>query len=176
VGAGGVTAVPVPARLALVAFGALIAQLSVVNRVGLGGVTAEVLVVVAVAAGFAGGPERGAAVGFGLGLSWDLLLSTPLGLTAFVYTVAGYVAGLVGANLIRDSRLTAYLLAVLSAPVATLVWAVIGALFGQTFLLDAPLVRIAVANIVVALAVVPVVLVAVRWAVADPYDRVRQRA
>ena len=168
--------VPVSVRVGLVAFCAVIVQLSVVNRVGIGGVTAEVLVVVAVAAGFSGGPERGAAVGFGVGLAWDLLLSTPLGLTAFVYTVAGYVAGLVAANLIRDSRLTAYLLAVLSAPVATLAWVVIGALFGQTFLLDAPLVRIALVNLVVSMAVVPMVLVAMRWAVSDPYDRVRHHA
>jgi rod shape-determining protein MreD len=171
-----VSVVPVPLRLAFVAFVALIVQLSVVNRVTFGGVTADALVVVAVAAGLLGGPERGAAVGFGLGLVWDLLLSTPLGLTALVYTVVGYVAGLVAANLIRDSRLTALALAVLAAPAATGAWVVIGALFGQTFLLDAPLLRIAIANALVAVVALPLVLMATRWAVTGPYDRVRQHA
>lgn len=168
-------AVPVSARLAVLAFVALIIQLAVVNRLRVGGVSADLLVVVAVAAGFIGGPERGAAVGFGLGLAWDLLLTTPLGLTALVYTVVGYVAGLVAANLIRDSRLTAFLLAVIAAPAATLAWVVVGALFGQSFLLHGPLLRIALLDVVVAAVALPLVLLAVRWVIVDPYDRVRHR-
>jgi rod shape-determining protein MreD len=171
-----VSVVPAPVRFGLVVFAALVLQLSVVNRISIGGATADLLVVVAVAAGFVAGPERGAAVGFAAGLAFDLLLSTPLGLSALVYTVVGYVAGLVAANLIRDSRLTAFVLAALAAPAAMGAWVVIGALFGQTHLLDAPLVRIAVANALVAVGTLPALLASMRWALADPYDRVRQRA
>lgn len=169
------TAIPLPARLAALAFVTLIVQLSVVNRWVVGGVTADVLVVLAVAVGFIAGPERGAAVGFGIGLVWDLLLTTPLGLTALVYTVAGYVAGLVAANLIRDSKLTAFALAVVAAPVSTVAWVAVGALFGQTFLVHGPFVRMAIVNAVVALVVLPVLLATVRWIAVDPYDRVHHR-
>jgi rod shape-determining protein MreD len=170
------TSVPVRVRLGVVVFVALVAQLSVVNRLSIGGVTADLLVVGAVAAGFVAGPERGAAVGFAAGLGFDLLLSTPLGLTALVYTVVGYASGIVASNLIRDSRLTAFVLAAIAAPAATGAWVLIGALFGQTHLLHAPLVRIAVANAVLAVVTLPLMLGVVRRAVVDPYDRVRQRA
>lgn len=170
------SSVPVPVRLGLVIFLAIVVQLSVLNRIAVAGVTADGLVVVAVAAGFVAGPARGAAVGFAVGLGFDLLLSTPLGLTALVYTVVGYVAGVVASNLIRDSRLTAFALAAVAAPSAMGAWVVVGALFGQAHLLDAPLVRIAVVSAVGAVVLLPLVLAVMRWAVADPYDRVRQRA
>jgi rod shape-determining protein MreD len=167
---------PVPARIALVVLGALLVQQTVVGRFELFGVSGDLMVVLAVAAGYHAGPERGAVVGFAAGLAVDLLVSTPLGLTALVYTGVGYGVGMVASTLIRASRLTVVVLAAVAAPVATGTWVLIGILFGQTHLLDAPLPRIAlVASLVAALAALVVGRV-VRWAVIDPHDRVRHAA
>lgn len=165
---------PVPARVALVGFVALLLQLSVVNRIEIAGVTGNILVVVTVAAGFTAGPERGAIIGFALGLAFDLLLTSPLGLTAVVYTVVGYVSGLVATALIRESRLAGVLLAALAAPAAMFIWVVFGALFGQAHLFDAPLLAIALVAALVAFVTVWLALPVMRWATLDPYHQVRQ--
>lgn len=168
--------VPVPVRVGVVLFVALVVQLAAVNRIELFGATGDVMVVVAVASGFTLGRERGAVVGFATGLAVDLVLTTPLGLTALVFTGVGYVSGIVATNLLRSSRLAVVALAVVAAPVSVLLWAVVGALFGQSHLLDAPLMRVAAANAMVALATIWVVFPVVRWAVEDPHRRVRHLA
>lgn len=59
------------------------------------GVVLQVMLALTAAAGAGAGPERGALAGFVLGLMYDLATATPLGLTALVYGVAGFVAGYV---------------------------------------------------------------------------------
>jgi rod shape-determining protein MreD len=56
-------------------------------------VVIQLVLAVAAAAGAGGGPERGAIAGFVLGIMYDLAVGTPLGLTALVYALAGFVAG-----------------------------------------------------------------------------------
>jgi rod shape-determining protein MreD len=58
------------------------------------GVVIELLMATAAAAGVAGGSERGAIMGFTLGVMFDLVEGTPLGSTAIALTIAGTVAGL----------------------------------------------------------------------------------
>ncbi len=144
------------------------------NRIEIAGVTGNILVVVAVAGGFTAGPERGAVIGFGLGLAFDLLLSTPLGLTALVYTAVGYVAGLVATALIRTTKLAVVALATLAAPMAMFIWVVVGALFGQTHLFEGPLLAIAVVGAVVAFASVWLIAPAMQWATFDLDRQVRR--
>lgn len=59
------------------------------------GVVVQIVLALAAAAGAGAGPERGALAGFTLGLMYDLATGTPLGLTALVYGLAGFVAGYV---------------------------------------------------------------------------------
>jgi rod shape-determining protein MreD len=167
--------VPAPVRVALVIFAALLVQLSVVSQLQFWGVSGDVLVVAAVAGGFVAGPERGAAIGFATGLAIDLLLTTPLGLTALVFTAVGYVSGVVSQSLIRSSRLTVLALTAIVAPVSVGVWVTVGALFGQTHLLQAPLVTIATVSTGVAIATIWLVLPLMRWAVVDPHARLGRR-
>lgn len=167
---------PVGVRVGLVVFSALLLQLSLVNRIEFGGVTGNILVVVAVTGGFTAGAERGAIIGFAVGLAFDLLLTTPLGLTAVVYTAVGYVSGLVASALIRTTRLAVVALATVAAPSATLAWVLVGALFGQTHLLDAPLLAISLVGSLVAFVAVWAIAPAMRWATHDPYHQVRQYA
>lgn len=168
--------IPVPVRVGLVIVAALILQLSVVNRIGLFGVSGDLMVVVAVAAGYHAGPERGAIIGFASGLAADLLIATPMGLTALVLTGVGYVSGLVATNLIRESRLMVVFLATVMAPVSVGAWILIGALLGQTYLLHAPVLSILSVSALVAMGVIWLVSPVLGWALADPHQRLRQAA
>ena len=55
----------------------------------------QFVLAVVVAAGAVGGPDRGAVVGFVLGLLYDLNGTTPLGMVALAYGLAGMTAGYV---------------------------------------------------------------------------------
>lgn len=59
------------------------------------GVVLQIVLALAAATGAGAGPERGAIGGFTLGLMYDLATGSPLGLTALVYALAGFVAGYV---------------------------------------------------------------------------------
>ena len=55
----------------------------------------QFVLAVVVAAGAVGGPDRGAVVGFVLGLLYDLNGTTPLGMVALAYGLGGMAAGYV---------------------------------------------------------------------------------
>lgn len=57
------------------------------------GVIIQVVMAFAASAGAVGGPERGAMVGFVMGILFDLAIGTPLGSSAIAMGIAGYVAG-----------------------------------------------------------------------------------
>ena len=69
-------------------------QRTVFVDIQVGGVIVQVMMAMAAAAGVAGGSERGAVVGFVLGVMFDLAEGTPLGSTATAMTIAGVVGGL----------------------------------------------------------------------------------
>lgn len=163
------------ARVGLVLFVVLMVQLTILNDIQIWGVSGSALVVTPVAAGLVGGPERGALVGFAAGLLIDAFLTTPFGLTALVWTIAGYVVGLLGRNLIRSSTVAVVGLAALGAIASTFGFVVVGYLLGQGHLLDAPVARIAVVGAVVAGVAVLAVLPGMRWALTDPHDPVHVR-
>ena len=74
---------------------ALILQVTLLARLGLPGATPDLLLVVVLALGMAGGPASGAVMGFAAGLLIDLAppAAGSLGQTAAVYAIAGYLAG-----------------------------------------------------------------------------------
>lgn len=69
-------------------------QRTIFVEIQVGGVIVQVVMAMAAAAGVAGGSERGAIVGFTLGVMFDLAEGTPLGSTATAMTIAGAVGGL----------------------------------------------------------------------------------
>lgn len=71
----------------------LVLQLALFERLAVAGVSPDLMLLLAVAAGLVVGPDRGAAVGFASGLGMDLFLTTPLGLSALAYGLTGYAAG-----------------------------------------------------------------------------------
>ena len=59
------------------------------------GVTIQVMLALAAAAGVAGGPQKGALAGFVFGLMYDLRVGTPLGSSSFSMGLGGFTAGYV---------------------------------------------------------------------------------
>ena len=59
------------------------------------GVSLQVMLALAAAAGAAGGPQKGALAGFVLGLMYDLAVGTPLGSSSLAMGLGGFVAGYV---------------------------------------------------------------------------------
>ena len=70
-------------------------QRTVLTEIHVLDVVLQIALALAAAAGAGSGPERGAVAGFTLGLMYDLSTGSPLGLTALVYALAGFVAGYV---------------------------------------------------------------------------------
>lgn len=157
-------------RVGLVLLSVAVLQRGVFSQLRIAGVSADLFLLVAVAAGITAGPERGAVIGFFSGLALDLLVATPLGLSALVYCLAGFAAGRLHGTTVRSSRwLTAGL--VLAVSVAAVGgYAVLGELLGQEGAvgprLAAVLVVVPAANVVLA----PVALRVLRWAVRDERD------
>lgn len=81
-------------RYVIVIATAAFLQYTVITQFRIAGVSADLLLVIAIAAGMIGGAERGAIVGFASGLCLDLMVTTPFGLCAISGLVAGVVAGL----------------------------------------------------------------------------------
>lgn len=80
------------------------------------GVSLQVMLAFAAAAGAAGGSERGAIAGFMLGLMFDLGTGAPLGSSSITMGVAGYIAGYVALiNIERQWWLAAIFVAIGSA-------------------------------------------------------------
>jgi rod shape-determining protein MreD len=81
-------------RLVLLGLLFLSLQTTIFNEMRPFGVSIEVMLLLAAATGLAKGSETGAIAGFVVGLLYDMVLTTPLGLCAAVFAVVAYLAGL----------------------------------------------------------------------------------
>ncbi len=123
----------VPARAVVVAVVALILQISVVADLRIVGAIGDLLLVVVVAAGLTGGPDRGITYGFALGVLYDLVLDTPFGLTALTYALVGYTVGLVGAVLMRTSGWWPVVIAAAAGAAQAALYTSLGNLIGVSY-------------------------------------------
>lgn len=156
-------------KVAAVVVATLVLQLCLFARFSYEGARPDVMLLLAVTAGLVAGPDRGAMVGFAAGLAFDVVLSTPLGLSALVYTLVGYGVGLVGATVVRASWWISPAVAALGSAAGVLIYALVGEVLGQATLagpsLTAIVVVVSAVNAVLAAPVVGVL----RWAcIADP--------
>jgi rod shape-determining protein MreD len=81
--------------LAAVVVAAALLQTTVLAELRLAGVRPDLLVLSVVAVAMASGPTSGAVFGFSAGLVADLLFDLPVGVSALVYTAAGFAVGTV---------------------------------------------------------------------------------
>ena len=80
-------------RLVPLAIAVVITQVSIFPELRLFGVVPDLGLVVALAVAWHDGPEAGAWFGFAVGLSFDLFLATPLGVSAISYALVAYALG-----------------------------------------------------------------------------------
>jgi rod shape-determining protein MreD len=111
------------------------------------GLPNDLILLLPIAAAIVAGSEQGALVGFVAGLSADLFLETPLGLSALAYSVIGFAIGVLQGNVIRASWWIAPLTAFIGSALGTVLYAVIGATVGQNHLVgpDLPWIALSVA-------------------------------
>jgi len=107
---------------------AVMLQAGAVSSLSLFGVRPELALLLAVAAGVAAGPDRGAVVGFSLGLAYDLFLQTPLGMSALIYALVAHAAGTVQLQMASQRRSTRMLFLGVGTAVGVVAWALIGRL------------------------------------------------
>jgi rod shape-determining protein MreD len=126
------------ARLLVVVVVGLLLQVCVLDEITVFGAHADVMVLIAAAAGMAGGPERGALGGFVAGLFADLVVNLPYGLSPLTFVLVGFAAGLVRSSVVSSDIGGAQFVATALAGIAgTLLYGVIGAITGQHGMLGA---------------------------------------
>ncbi len=92
-------------RLWLLGSATVVVQAAVFPHLRLLGVVPDVGLLVAVSVAHRRGPIPGAAMGFGVGLAYDLYLETPLGMTAFAWCLTAWLFGAFHAGLVAQPRL-----------------------------------------------------------------------
>ena len=152
------------ARVSLLVVVALVLQLTLLGGIRIAGVHPDVMILLPVAAGIVGGSDRGALVGFVVGLVTDLFLQTPFGLSALTFCLLGYAVGMVQGGLIRSAWWIPGATAVVATAGGEVLYALLGAIVGQGAMISGRLLTIAgvvgLVNGLLALALVP----AMAWA------------
>ena len=118
------------AAAALAILVAVILQAAVLSRLPLPGGQPNLVLVLVIAIGLAGGGSAGLAAGFGAGLLTDVLSDHPVGVLALCFGLAGLLAGLLDADVRRSVLLSVVVVAVLTAAVYLTYLGVMG-LLGQ---------------------------------------------
>ncbi len=160
-----------PGRIAAVVLGALTLQVCLFARFSYDGARPDVMVLIAVIAGFVLGPERGAIVGFAAGMAFDILLTTPLGLSALVFTVTAYAVGTLSSGVVRTSRWIPSAVAAVGSAAAMVLYAVLGEVLGEPTLNGPPLAAIVVFVAAVNAALAPLAVRVLTWTRVDERDR-----
>jgi rod shape-determining protein MreD len=155
----------------VVVLGALTLQVSLFSRFSYDGARPDIMILLAVLAGFSMGPERGAIVGFASGLAFDLVLSTPFGLSALVYTIVGYGVGAATGGVVRTSRWLPSAIAAAGSAAGMLLYAVIGAVVGEATFDGPPLTAIVVYVAAINAVLAPLAIRALAWVRTDERDR-----
>lgn len=120
-------------RGALLVLGVLVVQVGVVSDLEAFGAFGDLMLLTALAAGSVGGADRGATYGFAAGLAYDLLLDTPFGLSALVYALVGYGAGMAAAWVLQPRWWFHVLTAFVGSVVAVLLAVVVTRVLGSSY-------------------------------------------
>lgn len=164
----------IAARTSFVFVVALTLQLGVANQIQVFGVQGDLMLLVAVAAGVAAGPDQGAVIGFASGLAYDLMLQTPFGLSALTYALVAYAVGSLQDSVLRAAWWIPVASAATASAIGVILYGVFGTVLGED-LVGLSLLRVAaVVGLLNAIAA-PVVVRTVRWATGTS-GSVRARA
>jgi rod shape-determining protein MreD len=109
----------------------LLVQSTVMLSIRIDGVHPDIVWLLPITAALLDGPETGAIVGFWSGLAFDLILPTPMGLSALVGCLLGYSVGAAANAADRRATWLTPVAALLGSVAADMLFAVLGAIFGQ---------------------------------------------
>jgi rod shape-determining protein MreD len=164
----------VAVRTSLILVVALTVQLGIAPHLGLFGVQGDLLLLVAISAGVAAGPDRGAAIGFAAGVAYDLMLQTPFGLSALTYAIVAYLVGGLQDSVLRAAWWIPVATATAASGAGVILYGVFGTVLGDD-LVGLSLLRIAAVVAVLNTVAAPLVVKAMRWATGSS-NSVRARA
>ena len=144
-------------RAALALLTLLVLQTTLVADLPMFTVRADLVLLVAIAAGIVHGRDRGAVVGFIVGFGYDLLVSqTPLGLYALTYCLVAYAVGTLQQSVLRASWWIPVASAFGASVAGVALFAILGTVLGQDGMVNERLGRIAlIVAIVNALLILP---------------------
>jgi rod shape-determining protein MreD len=122
-------------RIALVLVVAILIQTTLASDLRVLQVAPDLMLLIAICAGMAGGAQAGAWVGFWSGLLADMFLTTPVGLSALTYCLVGAAVGAVREGFLQEHRLLLPVVAFVATAAAVVLFVGIGDLLGQNQLL-----------------------------------------
>jgi rod shape-determining protein MreD len=159
-------------RLTLVVVTLVVLQNSVFSHLAIFDARPVLCLIAAVALAYEEGPQSGAAFGFVSGLATDMILTTPIGLSALAFAVTGYLVGFFQGGLVRESPLIAPVLGAGAGAVGGVIFLVVGGIAGEPGFFTIHSVRVLlVSGLYDALIAIPV-FAFVHWANHDS-DRTR---
>ena len=153
-------------RLPPVLLAAVVVHSAVSPQVRFLGVAVDILLLVSIGAGVAGGQERGAGVGFVCGLLADCFLQTPFGLSALTYALVGYGVGVFQTGVLHAAWWIPSITAAVASAGAVVIFVGLGVVVGQDQLLSAGLLTVAAVIALLHALLAPAIVKLMRWAVA----------
>jgi rod shape-determining protein MreD len=163
-------------RVALVVMSTLVLQLALAPRIQLHGVTADFMLLLALAIVVTAGLERGIIAAFAFGMAFDLVLQTPLGLSALVYCLTAYLIGsVVGGVATSGWHVDAVTVAV-GTSVAVSMYALGARIFGEPWLPPGRLLWIIIVESLFNVLLAPIALRVGRWCYSHSRADFRLRA
>ena len=159
-------------KTTVIVLAALVLQVSLLTQVRFVGVSVDLMLILAVAAGLAAGPDRGAVIGFFSGLLVDLLVQTPFGLSALTYALIGYLVGSASTMASATARWFPYAVGFLAGLAGMVIFVLLGELVGEPMLETPHLLEIAVVVSVSTALLTPPMSRLMAWAIR-PSESVR---
>jgi rod shape-determining protein MreD len=153
-------------RLPPILLAAVIVHTAVAPQLRFFGVAADVMLLLAIAAGITAGAERGAALGFAAGLLADCFLQTPFGLSALTYSLVAYGVGAFQATILHTGRWIPMLTALVASTLGVVLFALLGLVLGQDYLVSLRLITVAGLVGLLNALLSPLAVRLMRWAVA----------
>lgn len=155
------------AKVPLVLLLFLIVELTVLDHLRVFGAGPDVMLLLAVVAGIVGGPRVGALFGFAAGITLDLFLETPMGLSALVFCIVGYAVGNIQGGVLRAAWWIPVVTTFVASVAGVLAYALVATVVGQPHLVTAHLLVVAAVVGVFNAVVSPFALRLVRWSIDD---------
>jgi rod shape-determining protein MreD len=137
----------------------------------IGGVHPDLLWLLPITAALADGPETGGIVGFWAGLAFDLVLPTPFGLSALVGCLLGYAVGSLTSAVDPRTTWLKPVAALTGSVAADMLFAVLGAILGQSQMVQIDFVALFLMISVSSVVFVLPVSRLMRWALAGENNR-----